>query len=151
MEINMQQLLPKFILNDEEGQALADAVGAGLQMWADHIESALVSFREPDAMTEERLDEVAHETGIPYDINADIEVKRAYVANAYRLSAMAGTVQGIVDVIKLYATGAAIVQDTELATFDVTVIGSDELEGRVINDINAMKSVRTSLGTLTFE
>lgn len=93
--------VPRFILQDKNGYAVAKAIEAAVQMMNDTIQQGVDCVDNCEKMPEWRLDEMAWEYNIPYDYNADIEIKRGWVRNVYALSRLYGTPDGIIQ----YMTG----------------------------------------------
>lgn len=93
--IDIERLVPKFIIEDKNGYALAKAFQAGLQMLNDIIEDGIKCIYDVDTMPEWRLDELAWEYNIVFDYTADAEVKREWIRNAEQLAASYGTKHGV--------------------------------------------------------
>lgn len=94
--------VPKFILNDKNGYAVAKAIEAALQYMNDTISAGVDLISDYDKMPEWRLDELAWETNCLYDYKADIETKRKWIANAFPLYRLYGTPQAIIQYIGSY-------------------------------------------------
>ena len=78
--VDTKKLVPRFILRDKNGYALAMAIQAGLQAMNDAVEQGLELLSDFDSMPEWRLDELAWEQAIGwYDFGADVEEKRRIV------------------------------------------------------------------------
>lgn len=100
MEFNIEQLMPKFILGDRNGYALAKAIEVGLRALLRIAGEGLAMIDDVEAMPEWRLDEMAWELNAAwYDYDADIERKRAQIAGAQTYYNRIGTpsaVQGAI-------------------------------------------------------
>lgn len=96
-EFNVVHYVPKFILRDKNGYALAKAIEAGIQMMNDIIETGVAYVNDVDEMPEWRLDELGWEYGILYDSTQDVEVKRQWVAKALELYKEYGTKNALVE------------------------------------------------------
>ena len=82
IDFNVTQHVPKFILRDKNGYALAKAIEAGMRIMNDTAQDGLDCVTNIDTMPEWRLDELADEYGILYDSFQSVETKRRWVANA---------------------------------------------------------------------
>ena len=107
MQIDIERLVPAFLLRDRNGYALAKAIEAGLQIAAGCIEEGLKVLHDPYSMPEWRLDELAWEwNGLWYDYEADIESKRAQILAAQAFSERLGTPQAVQEMIAaVYGAG----------------------------------------------
>lgn len=94
-KINIEQWVPKFILDDKNGYALAKAIEAALQYMNDKVEEGFNCLTNTDEMPEWRLDELAWEYCCPYDYSADITAKRRWIHDAEKLYSMYGTREAI--------------------------------------------------------
>ena len=92
-KINIEQWVPKFILDDKNGYALAKAIEAALQYMNDKVEEGFNCLTNTDEMPEWRLDELAWEYCCPYDYSADITAKRRWIHDAEKLYSMYSILQ----------------------------------------------------------
>lgn len=95
IEFNIAQLVPEFLRNDKNGYAIAKALEAGLKYFLARAQEGLDCLQNIEKMPEWRLDEMAWELGCLYDYNANIEVKRRWIAEATPLFSAYGTPQAI--------------------------------------------------------
>ena len=95
IEFSIRDIVPKFILADRNGYAMAKAIEAGLKMFLQVCKEALEIWHDPEKMPEWRLDELAWEYGIVYDYDAQIEEKRVWIENAYMFYQSMGTPGGV--------------------------------------------------------
>lgn len=100
--------VPRFILQDKTGYAVAKAIEAAVQIMNDTIQQGVDCVLNYDTMPEWRLDELAWETNCPYDYNAAIEVKRRWIREADTLSELYGTSEGISRYMEGYFDAAAL-------------------------------------------
>ena len=107
-------MLPKFLTKDRNGYALAKALQAGMDDFIAAVELGKRLIDDADAMPEWRLDELAWEYNIPYSYTASLEAKRGWVRDAYDLSRLYGTAEGIARYIGAYFDGA---EGTEAAAY----------------------------------
>lgn len=96
-EIHIEQLVPKFILADRNGYALAKAIEAGLNALNAGALKGLETLSDFDSMPEWRLDELAWEYACPYNYRADVDVKRVWIKNAAIYGSLYGTPRAIVE------------------------------------------------------
>ncbi|MBQ6960879.1 MAG: hypothetical protein IJP78_07890 [Clostridia bacterium] len=104
MDINFQieRLVPRFLLRDKNGYALAKAIERCFQMAAESAQHGIDIIQDPEKMPEWRLDELAGELGCLYDYNASIEKKRYWITNATYLYTVYGTPQAIYNFLEGY-------------------------------------------------
>lgn len=107
-EFEIGKLLPRFIMDDVNGRALAKALEAGLKYFCECLSAGVDALSNPDTMPEWRLDELAWEYNIPYDYGADESVKRDWIRNVYSLSKLYGTPEGIIRYLAGYFDGAVV-------------------------------------------
>lgn len=105
---DVTKFVPRFILNDKTGYAIAKAIEKGMQIMNDKVLQGVNLVYSCDDMPEWRLDELAWEYNIPYDYTADVEVKRGWIHNVYSLSKLYGTPEGVVQYMAPFFNGAAI-------------------------------------------
>ena len=101
-QFDITKWVPRFILNDKNGYALAKAIEAALQMMNDIIDEGVNVVIDYETMPEWRLDELAWETNCLYDYHADIETKRQWIMNAIPYYRMYGTPAAIYKYISSY-------------------------------------------------
>lgn len=113
MDIDIRGLVPRFILRDQNGYALAKALEAGLKAFLSIAQGGLDTWGDVDMMPEWRLDEMAWEYGIPFDYTAEVEVKRAWIRDAWALSRLYGTPEGMRKYLAGYFDGAKVQEAAE--------------------------------------
>ena len=99
---DIEQFVPKFILRDKNGYAIAMALQGAITYMNDLIEDSVDIVTMIDAMPEWRLDEMAWELNCLYDFKADIETKRNWIKNAIPYYRLYGTPQAIRQYISSY-------------------------------------------------
>jgi len=102
MDFDIKDFLPRFIMDDKNGRAMAKAIEAGLKDFLRILQGGLDTRGDVDKMPEWRLDELAWEYNIPYDYNAEIDIKRGWIRNVYSLSRLYGTPEGIIQYMNGY-------------------------------------------------
>lgn len=93
--IDIARLVPRFLMNDQDGRAMAKAIEAGLKYFTARVEQGIACVTDVSQMPEWRLDEMAWELGCLYDYSATLDDKRAWIQNAHELSKHAGTPAGL--------------------------------------------------------
>ena len=152
--INIAQWVPKFILGDKNGYALAKAIEAGLQKMNDVVLEGFECIANYDTMPEWRLDELAWETNCLYDYNASIETKRQWIKNAIPLYRLFGTPMAVYKYLSGYFDGVDLeenwIYNGSPYHFRVTVEGvwTPENEAWARKAIGAAKNVRSVLDSL---
>lgn len=101
-QFDITRWVPRFLLNDKNGYALAKAIEAALQMMNDIIDDGVNIVIDYETMPEWRLDELAWETNCLYDYHADVETKRKWIVNAIPYYRLYGTPQAIYKYIGSY-------------------------------------------------
>lgn len=151
---DISQFLPRYLLNDKNGRALARAIEKAFQYVADKAEEGLDIILDPDKMPEWRLDEVANEYGIPFDFSANIEQKRRWVKNALPMYRILGTKKSVLQYLEGYFEEIEIQEsweyDGDPFHFRVTVDGewTPENEAWARKAIDRTKPVRCVLDGL---
>lgn len=146
--------VPRFLLEDKNGYALAKAIEAGIQIMNDTIQQGVNCIYDYDTMPEWRLDELAWETNCLYDYNADIATKRQWIKNAIPLYRLFGTPRAVYQYIASYFGGMDLEEnwqyDGQPYHFRVTVEGewTPENEAWARKAIAAAKNVRSVLDSL---
>lgn len=89
--------VPKFILADKNGYALAMAIQAGVRRMNEIVNDGVALITDVDTMPEWRLDELAWELNCYYDYaETDINAKRWWIKNALPIAQIAGTPGAII-------------------------------------------------------
>lgn len=148
--------VPRFLLEDKNGYALAKAIEAGVQMMNDTIQQGVNCIFDYDTMPEWRLDEMAWETGILYDYSAPVEVKRKWIENAMSLYSTYGTKGAVEEYLKAAFDTVTLEEWWEYGAdpyhFRVTVTGewSQANDDWAKKSIESVKNVRSVLDTIIF-
>lgn len=149
--VDISRLVPRFIMNDRNGRALAKAIEAGLNDFLGICDQGVKCVSDPENMPEWRLDEMAWEYNIPYDYDADISVKRGWIKDAYALSRLYGTADGIAKYIGTYFEGATVQEAADYNGdpfhFKVILSGVRNVSDAnwALAAANAIKNVRSAL------
>ena len=91
IDVKLDQLLPRFLLNDKNGHALSKAIEAGARYAMCVMKQGVELLASVDDMPEWRLDELAWEFNSLYDFGADIETKRRWIREAAPTYSIYGT------------------------------------------------------------
>lgn len=153
---NIERLVPRFILDDDNGHALAKAIERGLRYLAEKIEESIGIVLDPMKMPEWRLDEYAGELGCVYDYNGTIDQKRYWVINAQYLQSVFGTKQAIYNFLEGFFQEVRVEEWFEYGGepyhFRVTVSDpnyTEEKNAWAMKAIEAVKNVRSVLDNIT--
>lgn len=105
-EFKAEQFVPRFILADKNGAALAKAIEAGMNYMNTKVAEAVDVMFNVDTMPEWRLNELAWEYNLSlYNHIDDVNTKRQLVKNAIRDSKIYGTKQALINALE-YRFGA---------------------------------------------
>ena len=154
---DVTKFVPRFILNDKTGYAIAKAIEKAMQIMNDKVRQGVNLIYSCDDMPEWRLDELAWEYNIPYDYTADVEVKRGWIRNVYSLSRLYGTPEGVVQYMAPFFDGAGVQEAWEYdgAPYHFRMVFPDEWTPEKIawatTAINTVKNVRSILDGYVFE
>jgi len=154
MDFVVEQWVPKFIMNDQNGYALAKAIEAGIQMMNAIIANGVKLITDVDTMPEWRLDELAWEYNILYDYDQDVEAKRKWIKNAISMYSTYGTPKIIKDFLEArYGEGTVTVEEWfsyggEPYHFRVIINGEESDWAQ--EAIEKAQNVRSVLDSVTF-
>ncbi|MBQ9252236.1 MAG: hypothetical protein IJ188_06350 [Clostridia bacterium] len=158
ISFNIEKLVPRFILNDKNGYALAKAIERAFQLVAEGAQYGIDILQDPYKMPEWRLDELAGELGCLYDYNGTIDQKRYWIINATYLYSVYGTPQAIYNFLEGYFQTVQVEENWEYGGepfhFRVTVSGGN-YDADVIawaqKAISNVKNVRSILDNVTID
>lgn len=155
-KVNIFQIFPRFILEDTDGFAMCKALEAGLNYFLEKCQNGIDLVLDVDKMPEWRLDEMAWELNCLYDYDADPDIKREWIRNAYTNYRKHGTAEGIRQYLAIYFGESAVNEYWEFGgepgQFNVTVTGlrSDENEAWIRKACAKAKNVRSELNNIIF-
>ena len=95
IEIDIRQLMPRFLMDDKNGRAMAKAIERAMILTDEVIQAGLDTLLDVEKMPEWRLDEMAREYNVLYDFAADAEAKRAWIRDAFPMYRVYGTPEAI--------------------------------------------------------
>ena len=100
MDLQIERLIPRYLLKEKNGYALAKAAERAFQIVAEAAMEGLAIIQDPARMPEWRLDELAGELGCLYDYSASLDKKRYWITNAIYLFSIYGTPRAIVNFLE---------------------------------------------------
>lgn len=158
IEINIERLLPRHILNDRNGYAMAKAIEHAFQAIADAAERGLEIIHDPQKMPKWRLDEYANELNCLYDYDGTLEQKRYWIEYAVYLYTVYGTPQAIYNFLEGYFQNIQVEENWEYGGepfhFRVTISGGGYDAAKIAwaqKAILSVKNVRSVLDDVTFD
>ena len=146
MTIDIARLVPKFILADRNGYALAKALEAAMRIIDATVDQGIKCVTDVSAMPEWRLDEMAWEYACLYDNTAPVEVKRQWIRDAVPMYSIYGTKAGVIQYLRPYFESVEL-NETGNFAFEVSLFGdlSPENEAWARKAIALAKNVRSVL------
>lgn len=90
-EFDITRFVPKFLLRDKYGYAVAKAIEAGLKCMNDTVQEAYRCLSDYDHMPEWRLDELGEELECFYSYAISADAKRAMLKEAINVGKTLGT------------------------------------------------------------
>ncbi len=158
IHFDIERLVPKFILRDKNGWALAKAIEHIFQIVARDVQYGLDIIQDPYKMPEWRLDELADELGCLYDYNGTLEQKRYWIINAVSLYKTYGTPRAIYNFLEGYFHMVQVEEAWEYGGqpfhFRVTVSAASYDETKIAwaqKAIEKVKNVRSILDSVTID
>ena len=149
------KFVPKFILADRNGYAIARAIQAAVDYTNNAVRTGVNLINDFETMPEWRLDELAWETNCLYDYGADIETKRQWIIDAVPLYRLFGTPAAVYKYIGSYFDDIELEENWsyngEPFHFRVMVDGewTPENEAWARKAINTARNVRSVLDSLS--
>ena len=158
VDFSIEQLVPRFLLRDKNGYALAKAIERVLCIMCDTIKTGVDAEKTVEKMPEWRLDEMAWELNATwYDYEETIDVKRQQIANAMTFYDRLGTPYAVLSAIKA-VYGDGILSEWfeyggepyhfKVYTTDSTAL--TENRTRFVALLSAVKSLRSVLDSVTY-
>lgn len=95
IDFDIARLMPRFLMRDKSGYALAKAIEAALNAMDTTISAGLAALSDVETMPEWRLDELAWEYNCLYDYDASVDEKRAWIRDALPMYRVYGTPEAI--------------------------------------------------------
>lgn len=154
---NIEQWVPKFLLADKNGYAIAKAIEAGLNYMNDAAAEGIKTLSDYDTMPEWRLDELAWEYNLVYDYTAPVEIKRTWIKDAVSIYRRYGTAKGIIRYLTPYFDDAKVEEwweyDADPFHFRVTIAGerTDAKDAWAQKAVFNIASIRSVLDGIVFE
>ena len=154
-DLDIVRIVPRFILQDQNGWAMAKAIEAGLKRFLAIANEGIGTMLDPDVMPEWRLDEIAWEYNLLYDYEANVEVKRGWIRSARQFTRRLGTKDGIIDYLKAAFDEVILEEWPEYSGdpyhFRVTLTGNATEHGNTwaTKTVNTVKNLRSTLDSIT--
>ena len=152
----IERWVPKFILADRNGYAVAKAIEAAMRATNEIVARGLACVYDYDTMPEWRLDELAWELNCLYDYTADVENKRKWVKNAMDYYIKYGTPVAIVKYLEGIFDSVDFEEwwkyDGDPYHFRVIVTGewSDDADEWAKKAVATVQNVRSVLDAIIF-
>ena len=154
MDINILHMVPKFLLRDPNGYALAKAIEAAMAYYSERVEAGIDAVTNPDKMPEWRLDEMAWDKGCMYGYDASLEAKRDWIKNAGAYSRLLGTPEGLLQYIRGYFPRAQVEEwfQYDGDPYHFRLVLPDKLTQKrfefILRAVEYAKNVRSTLDTM---
>lgn len=154
---DVTKFVPKFILRDKNGYAIAKAIEAGIKIMNDTAEEGMDVVNNVDAMPEWRLDELGWEYGILYDSLQSVETKRLWIKNALETYKKYGTLNALREYLAAVFDTVKIEEASEYGGqpyhFRITVSGEYSTTNRdlIYKAIAQVGNVRSVLDGVTYD
>lgn len=151
MNIVIEKLVPRFLLEDKNGYAIAKAIEAGFRKASEVVDAGKALLTDYDTMPEWRVDEIAWETNAIYDYTAGLDQKRDMIKSAVKNFRLYGTPAGIKKYLEPYFDAVEITEGVQPFRFGVMLSGDFSKENiRYANYvIQNVKNVRSIYDGLT--
>ena len=159
MSFNVERLIPRAMLRDKDGYALAKAIERAFEIVDEAVQTGIDIIQDPEKMPEWRLDELAQELGCLYDYSAPVEKKRYWVRNATELYNIYGTPQAIASFLEGSFAGVDVEEFWRYSGgqpyhFNVVITGAEfdaERIAWVRKVVDRVKNVRSVLDNVAVE
>ena len=159
MSFNVERLIPRAMLRDKDGYALAKAIERAFEIVDEAVQTGIDIIQDPEKMPEWRLDELAQELGCLYDYSAPVEKKRYWIRNATELYNIYGTPQAIVSFLEGSFAGVDVEEFWRYSGgqpyhFNVVITGAEfdaERIAWVRKVVDRVKNVRSVLDNVAVE
>ena len=159
MSFNVERLIPRAMLRDKDGYALAKAIERAFEIVDEAVQTGIDIIQDPEKMPEWRLDELAQELGCLYDYSAPVEKKRYWIRNATELYNIYGTPQAIASFLEGSFAGVDVEEFWRYSGgqpyhFNVVITGAEfdaERIAWVRKVVDRVKNVRSVLDNVAVE
>ena len=159
MSFNVERLIPRAMLRDKDGYALAKAIERAFEIVDEAAQTGIDIIQDPEKMPEWRLDELAQELGCLYDYSGTLAQKRYWVSEAVNLYAIYGTPQAIMNFLEGVFPTVRVEEDWQMEEglpyhFTVTVAGGDYGVSKIAwaqKVVERVKNVRSVLDGITID
>ncbi len=158
-EFEIERWVPRFVLKDKNGYAVAKAIEAAVQSANRIILQAVNRLHDYDSMPEWRLDEMAWEMNCWYDYKAPVETKREMVRNGAASERLVGTARGIENALAAIYPGSTVEEAIDYSVYPYhfrvnislnEMTHNDERDKRAMDAIRHFQNLRSVLDGLIF-
>lgn len=158
MNFEIEKLVPRFLLRDKNGYALAKAIEAGLNDMCAIVDRSVKTLQDVETAPEWRLDELAWEYGAEwYDYDADLETKRAQIEGVRAFYNRLGTPYAVVSALEAVYGNGFVEEwfDYGAEAYHYRVLVTDEkavteYRERVTKLLNIVSNVRSVLDGIVY-
>lgn len=158
-EVDITKSVPRFILMDKNGYALAKAIEAALQYMNDTIEKGVKCISDYDEMPEWRLDELAWELNVEwYDYTYPVSMKRRIIRQCAQDKKINGTKAAVLSVLRSIYDDVTLQEWFEYGgepyhfrlEMEMTEALTEEQHLRALENIEFYKNVRSELEDVNY-
>nr|DAR73156.1 MAG TPA: tail protein [Caudoviricetes sp.] len=157
-DVLLGHLFPRFLLEDRNGRAMAEAIRAALTLLCGTARQGLSTVTDVKSMPEWRLDEMAWELAAAwYDYDAELSVKRAQIASALEFYNRLGTPYAVVSALgsvfgdgfvqEWYEYGG---QPYHFKAYTTNTDALTENKSKFLALLSAVKNLRSVLDSLNY-
>ena len=154
IEIDIRELVPRFLRKDKNGGAIAAAIEAAMRYTAAQALTGLNLVADTDTMPEWRLDEMAWELNCLYDYRAGAEQKRRWIKHSIPIYRIYGTPRAIINYLEGMFDQVEVEENLlyggDPFHFQVTLTGewTDEKEAWARRAADVARNVRSVLDAI---
>lgn len=151
IEFQIGELVPKFLMEDKRGRAMALAIEKGLEIFCQTVKTGVETVLDTEKMPMWRLDEMAWELDCLYEYTeTDIAKKRKWIQSARELYGKYGTAEAIYRYLSDYFPKAYVEENWEYGgesyRFRVTLEGGldgqrEKWARKTIDQVKNLRSV----------
>ena len=156
--------VPKFILQDMNGYAIAKAIEVSMQIMNDTIRRGVDRVSDYDKMPEWRLDELAWEYLMDwYDYNGNLDTKREQIKNSFNVQRHLGTKSAVLNEITVFYPGANVYEwfdygglpyhfkvEIQADTAETDTLSASEIYRRISERVRYNKNCRSVLDAINY-
>lgn len=154
IEVDIRQLVPRFLLKDKNGGAIAAAIEAAMRYMTGRAREGFDLIAHTGTMPEWRLDEMAWELNCLYDYRGSADQKRRWIENSIPIYRVYGTPRAIINYLEGMFEGVEVEENQlyggDPYHFRVTLTGewTDEKEAWARRAADVARNVRSVLDAI---